>query len=47
LGPTGSYNFSGNAEANDENLLVIESRPIAGAYSTLFNKLYTTYGGKA
>ncbi len=29
---TGSYNFSENAEANDENLLVIEARDVAAAY---------------
>ncbi len=44
---TGSYNFSENAEANDENLLVINSRPAAKAYGAYFDALYTAYGGKA
>jgi phosphatidylserine/phosphatidylglycerophosphate/cardiolipin synthase-like enzyme len=39
----GSHNFSENAEANDENLLVISSRPIACAYTTFFDALFTTY----
>ena len=30
---TGSYNFSENAEANDENLLLFESAALAGAYN--------------
>jgi phosphatidylserine/phosphatidylglycerophosphate/cardiolipin synthase-like enzyme len=40
---TGSYNFSENAEANDENVLVIESRAAAAAYLQYFDTLYATY----
>ncbi|HEX9067989.1 MAG TPA: phospholipase D-like domain-containing protein [Ktedonobacterales bacterium] len=43
---TGSYNFSENAELNDENLLVIDSAELAAAYTAYFEKLYATYGGK-
>ena len=42
---TGAYNFSENAEANDENLLVFKSRPLARAYGGYFDALYATYGG--
>lgn len=42
---TGSYNFSENAESNDENLLVIESPEVAAAYARYFEALYVTYGG--
>ncbi len=42
---TGSYNFSENAEANDETLLKIESEPLAAAYSYYADVLFTTYGG--
>ena len=34
---TGSYNFSENAEANDETLLIFESAALAGAYNQYFN----------
>jgi phosphatidylserine/phosphatidylglycerophosphate/cardiolipin synthase-like enzyme len=37
---TGSYNFSENAEANDENLLVIKSHSVAAAYSKYFDVIY-------
>jgi len=37
---TGSYNFSENAEANDENLLIFESAALAGAYDKYFNALF-------
>jgi len=40
---TGSYNFSENAEANDENMLVIESNAVAGAYDKYFNALFALY----
>jgi phosphatidylserine/phosphatidylglycerophosphate/cardiolipin synthase-like enzyme len=40
---TGSYNFSENAEANDENMLVIESAAVAAAYDKCFNALFTLY----
>jgi hypothetical protein len=40
---TGSYNFSENAEANDENVLQIHSPAIAAAYNTYFDALYTLY----
>ena len=40
---TGSYNFSENAEANDENLLVFESAALAGAYNRYFNALFAQY----
>ena len=42
---TGSYNFSENAEANDENVLIIQSPPIAAAYTGYFDALYRAYGG--
>jgi phosphatidylserine/phosphatidylglycerophosphate/cardiolipin synthase-like enzyme len=38
----GSYNLSENAEANDENLLLIESRDVAAAYSAYFDAVYAT-----
>jgi phosphatidylserine/phosphatidylglycerophosphate/cardiolipin synthase-like enzyme len=41
----GSYNFSENAEANDENVLVVDSPRVAAAYSTYFDVLYATYSG--
>src|SRR5262249_7951338 len=44
---TGSYNFSENAEANDEVLLKIESAPLAAAYSTYFDALFETYSNAA
>jgi phosphatidylserine/phosphatidylglycerophosphate/cardiolipin synthase-like enzyme len=40
---TGSYNFSENAEANDENLLIFESAALAGAYNKYFNSLFAQY----
>lgn len=40
---TGSYNFSENAEANDENLMLIESSAVAAVYTSYFDTLYTTY----
>ena len=40
---TGSYNFSENAEANDENLLIFESVALAGAYNKYFNALFAQY----
>jgi len=40
---TGSYNFSENAEANDENLLIFESPSLAGAYTRYFDALFTQY----
>jgi phosphatidylserine/phosphatidylglycerophosphate/cardiolipin synthase-like enzyme len=39
----GSYNFSENAELNDENMLIFESPAIAGAYTKYFNKLFNEY----
>ncbi|MBV9230999.1 MAG: hypothetical protein JOZ18_16945, partial [Chloroflexi bacterium] len=42
---TGSYNFSENAELNDENLLIIDSLQVAATYTAYFNGLYSTYGG--
>jgi len=40
---TGSYNFSENAEANDENLLAIQSPALAAAYTAYFDTLYAAY----
>jgi phosphatidylserine/phosphatidylglycerophosphate/cardiolipin synthase-like enzyme len=40
---TGSYNFSENAEANDENLLIFESATVTGAYNKYFNALFAHY----
>ncbi|HEV2461616.1 MAG TPA: phospholipase D-like domain-containing protein [Ktedonobacterales bacterium] len=40
---TGSYNFSENAEANDENILAIDSAPLAAAYMAYFDTLYAAY----
>lgn len=40
---TESYNFSENAERNDENLLLIDSRPVAAAYTKYFNALFAEY----
>lgn len=42
---TGSYNFSENAEANDENLLAVESPALAAQYTQYFDRLYAAYGG--
>lgn len=44
---TGSYNFSENAESNDENLVVIDSSAAADAYVAYFGALYDAYGGTA
>jgi phosphatidylserine/phosphatidylglycerophosphate/cardiolipin synthase-like enzyme len=41
---TGSYNLSENAEANDENLLLLDSHPLAAAYNAYFDAVYA--GGK-
>jgi len=40
---TGSYNFSENAEANDENVLIIDAPAIAAAYTAYFDTLFTKY----
>jgi phosphatidylserine/phosphatidylglycerophosphate/cardiolipin synthase-like enzyme len=40
---TGSYNFSENAETNDENMLVIESPQVATAYTSYFDALFRQY----
>ncbi|MGZ3674752.1 MAG: phospholipase D-like domain-containing protein [Ktedonobacterales bacterium] len=40
---TGSYNFSENAEANDENMLQIDSAEIANAYTAYFETLFVVY----
>jgi phosphatidylserine/phosphatidylglycerophosphate/cardiolipin synthase-like enzyme len=43
---TGSFNFSENAELNDENMLILRSRQIAAAYTSYFDRLYAAYGGQ-
>ena len=43
---TGSFNFSENAELNDENLLILNSKQVAAAYTSYFDRLYAAYGGK-
>ena len=40
---TGSYNFSENAESNDENMLILESGDVATAYTEYFNALFEQY----
>jgi phosphatidylserine/phosphatidylglycerophosphate/cardiolipin synthase-like enzyme len=40
---TGSYNFSRSAEFNAENILFIESAPLAGAYSAYIDRLIQKY----
>ncbi len=40
---TGSYNFSENAEKNDENVLVIQSPAIAATYTKYFDALFAQY----
>ena len=40
---TGSYNFSENAESNDENMLILESNAVAAAYTTYFEDLFAQY----
>lgn len=39
----GSYNFSENAELNDENMLVMESASVAAAYTRYFDALFAQY----
>ena len=41
---TGSYNFSRSAEFNAENILFIESPPLAEAYSVYIDHLKSKYG---
>lgn len=40
---TGSYNFSENAELNDENILILDSQEAAAAYSTYFDAMFRRY----
>ena len=40
---TGSYNFSENAERNDENLLILQSPQVAKAYTAYFDALFARY----
>ncbi|HEX9414943.1 MAG TPA: phospholipase D-like domain-containing protein [Ktedonobacterales bacterium] len=40
---TGSYNFSENAETNDENVLLIDNAAVADAYTGYFDTLYAAY----
>ena len=40
---TGSYNFSENAESNDENMLIIHSAQVAAAYNRYFHALQAQY----
>jgi phosphatidylserine/phosphatidylglycerophosphate/cardiolipin synthase-like enzyme len=40
---TGSYNFSENAESNDENTLILESKEIADAFTRYFDILFAEY----
>ena len=40
---TGSYNFSENAEANDETLLAIDSPTLAAAYTAYFDAMNAVY----
>jgi phosphatidylserine/phosphatidylglycerophosphate/cardiolipin synthase-like enzyme len=44
---TGSYNFSRSAEFNAENILFIESAPLAEAYSVYIDHLKQKYGPPA
>ncbi|HLJ81433.1 MAG TPA: phosphatidylserine/phosphatidylglycerophosphate/cardiolipin synthase family protein [Ktedonobacterales bacterium] len=41
---TGSYNFSHSAEQNAENILLLESAPLAEAYSRYIDHLKAKYG---
>ena len=41
---TGSYNFSRNAQANAENILLIESPALAQVYRTYLRGLAVRYG---
>ena len=43
---TGSFNFSENAELNDENMLILNSTQVAAAYTSYFDRLYAAYGGQ-
>jgi phosphatidylserine/phosphatidylglycerophosphate/cardiolipin synthase-like enzyme len=43
----GSYNFSENAETNDENVLLIDSAPVASAYAGYFDTLFSAYRRRA
>lgn len=38
---TGSYNWSGNAESNDENTVIIRDREISDLYYNIFADIYT------
>ncbi len=40
---TGSYNFSENAELNDENILIVDSRAVAAAYTAYFDAMFRRY----
>jgi len=40
---TGSYNFSENAESNDENVVILQSVPVAKSYTKYFEALWTQY----
>ena len=43
---TGSYNFSKNAEtSNDENILILKNREIAGAFLREFRRCWTGIKG--
>jgi phosphatidylserine/phosphatidylglycerophosphate/cardiolipin synthase-like enzyme len=44
---TGSYNFSENAEANDENVMTIESSAVAAAYTAYMEALFAAYTSHA
>ncbi len=44
---TGSYNFSENAEDNDETVLAIESPALAAAYTAYFETMATAYAHAA
>ncbi len=44
---TGSYNFSRSAEFNAENILFLESAPLAETYSAYINHLIQKYRGSA
>ena len=44
---TGSYNFSRSAQFNAENILFIESAPLAEAYSVYIDHLKSKYAGKS
>jgi phosphatidylserine/phosphatidylglycerophosphate/cardiolipin synthase-like enzyme len=41
---TGSYNFSRSAQFNAENILFIESAPLAASYSAYIDHLIQKYG---